>query len=68
MRQSVDALVGYVYPPAHGGIAAVVRLIFIFCVRLLLFARSTKMGNAKASTSGADKKYRFSHFLHIVTP
>lgn len=63
MRQSVDALVGYVYPPAHGGIAAVVRLIFIFCVRLLLFARSTKMGNAKASECVNELHVRLSLIL-----
>ena len=64
MQQTVDANVDMYIPPAVGARASTVG-VFTHILReaSALFARSTVMGNSRASDSGASNRYSSHAFL-----
>lgn len=57
MQQTVDAYVDVYIPSSAGAEAPAIGVLHILREAFVLFARSTVMGNAKASTSGTGNKY-----------
>ena len=64
-QQTVDALVD-MFNSINGIRVSVFPLMcgHIFCVRLLQFARSTKMGNTRASESGTSNSTALTQFFY----